>query len=99
MLTTCPKIDPCVVSFSASFHSTQRHVIFLNYVVGDFKHMYMVDDGYLDIIRKGVVNLVTLKNIVWTLKGVKHMLRLKRNLISMVQLDNEGYVTHLDEGR
>lgn len=33
----------------------------------------MDDDGHMDIVRKGDVNLMTSYNIVWTLKGVRHM--------------------------
>lgn len=71
------EIEPWVVGTSASFHSTLRRDILQNYVMEDYGHVYIVDGGYLDIIRKGNVNLVILNDIIWTLKGVRHMSRLK----------------------
>ncbi|PKI63637.1 hypothetical protein CRG98_015955 [Punica granatum] len=53
--------------------------------------VYLVDDEPLEIAGKGDVRIKTPNGLVWQLRGVRHILGLKRNLISVGQLDDEGY--------
>ena len=52
----------------------------------------------LDIVGKGEVQLRTVNGTVWKLKNVRHVPGLKRNLISIGQLDDEGFVTTFFNG-
>ena len=53
----------------------------------------MADDEPLNIEGKGEVQLKTINETVWKLKNVRYIPGLKRNLISIAQLDDEGFVT------
>ena len=64
------------------FHATPHRKHFHDYVQGDFGQVCLGDDKPLDIIRKGKV-LIKLENgNQWLLKDVKHVVGLKKNLIS-----------------
>lgn len=56
------------------------------------------DDQICDIVGKCVVT-IKLNEFVWDLKYVRHIPNLRKNLISMRQLANEGYSTtfHYDD--
>ena len=69
-----------------------------NYVAGNFRKVYLADDELLDIVGKGEVQLKTINGIVWKLRNVRHVPGLKRNLISIGQLDDEGFVTTFVNG-
>ncbi|KAE8654393.1 hypothetical protein F3Y22_tig00117048pilonHSYRG00173 [Hibiscus syriacus] len=51
------------------------------------------DDETLKIVGKGDIRLKLPNQTTWTLKGVRHIPGLKRNLISVGQLDGEGFST------
>ncbi|KAE8695627.1 Potassium transporter 10 [Hibiscus syriacus] len=77
----------------ASFHSTPCREIMKNYVSGDFGKVHLADDETLKIVGKGDIRLKLPNQTTWTLKGVRHIPGLKRNLISVGQLDGEGFST------
>ncbi|KAE8659940.1 hypothetical protein F3Y22_tig00116959pilonHSYRG00039 [Hibiscus syriacus] len=77
----------------ASFHSTPCQEIMENYVSGDFGKVHLADDETLKIVGKGDIRLKLPNQTTWKLTGVRHILGLKRNLISVGQLDGEGYST------
>ena len=56
------------------------------------------DGKSLDIIGKGDINIRTSNGSVWTLKNARHIPALKRNLISIGQLDDEGHYTTFGDG-
>ncbi|KAE8705357.1 hypothetical protein F3Y22_tig00110429pilonHSYRG00830 [Hibiscus syriacus] len=60
---------------------------------GDFRKVHLADDETLKIIEKGDIRLKLENQTTWKLKGVRHIPGLKRNLISVRQLDGEGYST------
>ena len=57
--------------------------------------MYLADNKDLEIKGKGDVCIKTPAENQWTLKDVRYILGLKKNLISIGQLDNTGYATKL----
>ncbi|KAE8695714.1 hypothetical protein F3Y22_tig00110694pilonHSYRG00408 [Hibiscus syriacus] len=75
------------------FHSIPCREIIENYVSGDFGKVHLVDDETLKIVGKGDIRLKLPNQTTRTLKGVRHILSLKRNLISIGQLDGECYST------
>ncbi|KAE8692217.1 Receptor-like serine/threonine-protein kinase SD1-8 [Hibiscus syriacus] len=60
---------------------------------GNFGKVHLADDETLKIVGKGDIRLKLSNQTTWTLKGVRHIPGLKRNLISVGQLDGEGFST------
>ena len=53
--------------------------------------MYLADGRALDVVGMGVVRILLPKGSVWLLEKVQHIPNPRRNLISVGQLDDEGY--------
>nr|KYP45633.1 Retrovirus-related Pol polyprotein from transposon TNT 1-94 [Cajanus cajan] len=62
-----------------------------NFKTRNFGKFRLADDEALDIAGMGDINLRTFAGIIWTLKDVRYIPRLKRMLISMGMLDVQGY--------
>ena len=73
-----------------SFHTTPYQEIIQNYVVGDFGKVYLADGIALNVVGMGDVWILLPNGFVWLLEKVQHIPDLRRNLISVGQLDNEG---------
>ncbi|KAE8690148.1 hypothetical protein F3Y22_tig00110925pilonHSYRG00035 [Hibiscus syriacus] len=86
-------IESWILDSGASFHSTPYLEIMENYVSGDFGKVHLADDETLKIVGKGDIRLKLPNQTTWKLTGVRYILGLKRNLISIGQLDGEGYST------
>ncbi|KAE8730942.1 Major allergen Pru ar 1 [Hibiscus syriacus] len=86
-------IESWILDSGASFHSTPCREIMENYVSDDFGKVHIADDETLKIVGKGDIRLKLPNQTSWMLKGVRHIPGLKRNLISVGQLDGEGYNT------
>ena len=59
-------------------------------ILGRFKH--------LKILGKGDVQISLPNGSVWRLQNVRHVPGLKKNLISVGQLDDEGHVVSFMDG-
>ena len=55
--------------------------------------MYLVDSSALDVVGMGDVRILLPNGSVWLLVKVRHIPDLRRNLISVGQLDDEGHAT------
>ena len=86
------KEDSWVLDSGASFHATSQKELFERYVPGNLGKVYLGDNQPCAIVRKGVAK-VKLNGLVWELKDVRHIPNLRKNLISVGQLANEGYTT------
>ncbi|KAE8725120.1 Polyadenylate-binding protein 7 [Hibiscus syriacus] len=86
-------IESWILDSGASFNSTPCQEIMENYVSGDFRKVHLADDETLKIVGKGDIRLKMPNQTTWKLTGVRHIPGLKRNLISIGQLDGEGYST------
>ena len=75
----------------ASFHITPHREIIQNYVVGNFGKVYLADGSTLDVVGMGDVRILLPNGSVWLLEKVRHIPELRRNLISVGQLDDEGH--------
>ena len=53
--------------------------------------MYLADGSVLDVVGMGDVRILLPNESVWLLEKVRHIPDLRRNLISVGQLDDEGY--------
>ncbi|CAA0823452.1 Uncharacterized mitochondrial protein AtMg00300 [Striga hermonthica] len=69
------------------------------YTAGDFGVVYLADNKPLKIIGKGDVQIKSANGSCWTLGDVRHIPGLKRNLISVGQLDNDGFHTMFGDGK
>ena len=74
-----------------SFHTTPHREIIQNYVAGDFGKVYLADGSALDVVGMGDVRILLPNGSIWLLEKVRHILELRRNLISVGQLDDEGH--------
>ncbi|KAE8684911.1 Actin-depolymerizing factor 1 [Hibiscus syriacus] len=93
ILSVNSPIESWILDSGASFHSTPYREIMENYVSGDFGKVHLADDETLKIVGKGDIRLKLPNQTTWKLTGVRHISGLKRNLISVRQLDGEGYST------
>ena len=75
----------------ASFHTTPHREIIQNYVAGNFGKVYLADGSALDVVGMGDVRILLPNGYVWLLEKVRHIPELRRNLISIGQLDDEGH--------
>ena len=75
----------------ASFHTTPHQEIIQNYDAGDFGKVYLADGTALDVVGMGDVHILLPNTFVWLLENVRHILDLRRNLISIEQLNDEGH--------
>ena len=53
--------------------------------------MYLADGSALDVVGMGNVRILLPNGSVWLLEKVRHIPELRRNLISVGQLDDEGH--------
>ncbi|KAL2246114.1 UNVERIFIED_CONTAM: Retrovirus-related Pol polyprotein from transposon TNT 1-94 [Sesamum indicum] len=77
----------------AAFHSCSNKDIMEIYTSGDFGLVYLADNKPLKIVGKGDVRIKSTNGSCWTLHDVRHIPGLKRNLISVGQLDSDGFHT------
>jgi hypothetical protein len=93
LLSVDSPLDYWVLDSGASFHTTPIRKVLENYVAGDFK-VYRVDRTALDVVGQGDVHIRVHTDLVWKLQKVRHIPELKKDLISMGQLDDEGHSIH-----
>ena len=53
--------------------------------------MYLADGSALDVVGMGDVRILLPNGSVWLLEKVRHIPDLRRNLISVRQLNDEGH--------
>ena len=73
------------------FHTIPHQEIIQNYVAGDFSKVYLADGTALEVVGMGDVRILLPNRSVWLLKKVRHIPDLRKNLISIRQLDDEGH--------
>ncbi|KAL5825663.1 hypothetical protein ACOSQ3_021726 [Xanthoceras sorbifolium] len=93
ILSVNSPIESWILDSGAFFHATPCREIMENYVSGNFGKVHLADDETLKIVGKGDIRLKLPNGSTWKLQGVRHIPGLKRNLISIGQLDGEGYCT------
>ena len=72
------------------FHTTPHREIIQNYTTSDFGKVYLADGTALDVVGMGDIHILLPNGSVWLLEKVRHILDLRRNLIYVGQLDDEG---------
>uniref|UniRef100_A0A7N2LG47 Integrase catalytic domain-containing protein n=1 Tax=Quercus lobata TaxID=97700 RepID=A0A7N2LG47_QUELO len=91
LLAVNSRLDDWVLDSEVSFHTTPHREIIQNYVAGDFGKVYLADGSALDVVGMGDVRILLPNGSVWLLEKVQHIPDLRRNLISVGQLDDEGH--------
>jgi len=91
-------VDSWVMDSGASFHTTPSKDLLSNYISGRFGKVYLADGKSLDIVGRGDINIKTSSGSLWIMHIIRHILALKRNLISIRQLDDEGLYTTFGDG-
>ncbi|VFQ61284.1 unnamed protein product [Cuscuta campestris] len=91
-------VDSWVMDSGASFHATHSSEALQNLVVGDFGKVRLADDGALDVTGMGDIVLKTPVGF-WTLKDVRVVPGLKKSLISVRQLDEQGHEVKFGNGQ
>ena len=79
------------MDLGVSFHTTPHREIIQNYVASDFGKVYLADGLALDVMGMGDVRILLPNGSVWLLEKVRHIPDLRRNLISVGQLHDEGH--------
>ena len=60
--------------------------------------MYMGDNHALEIIGIGTIKIKMYDGIIRIIQGVRHVAGLKKNLLSLGQLDDLGCKTRIEKG-
>ena len=81
-----------------SFYTTPHREIIQNYVASNFGKVYLADGSALDVVGMGDVWILLPNGSVWLLEKVQHIPELRRNLIYVGQLDDEGHAILFVDG-
>ncbi|XP_068653869.1 uncharacterized protein [Aristolochia californica] len=87
LVVHCP-VDDWILDSRASFHTSYLREIMQNYVAGDFGKVYLADGEALNVVGMGDIDIAFPNKNKWTLQKVRHIFELKKNLISVGQLDD-----------
>jgi len=92
-------VDSWVMDSGASFHVTHCIEMMENLRLGSFGKVRLADNETLKITGMGDIVLNTSPGCTWTLKDVRLIPDLKRMLISVGQLDDQGYQVVFGNGK
>ena len=84
-------VESWILDSGASFHSSPSKELFQNFKSGNSGKVYLADNKALEIEGKGDVCIKTTSGNQWTLEDVIYIPGIKKNLISVGQLDSTGY--------
>jgi hypothetical protein len=76
-------LDSWVLDLRASFHTTPIRKVLKNYMAGDFGKVYLIDGTALDVVGLGDVRIRVHSDSVWKMQKVRHVPKLKKNIISV----------------
>ena len=90
--------DVWILDSGATWHMTSRSEWFHNYEPISGGSVFMGDDHALEIAGVGTVKIKMHDGTVRTIQGVRHVKGLKKNLLSLGQIDDLGCKTHIENG-
>ena len=93
MLSSISPQEEWVLDSGASVHACYDSNIMETFVSGNYGVLQVADDKPLKIQGKGTVRIRTNNGNQWKLTNVCYVPGLRRNLISIGQLDDDGYRT------
>ncbi|KAH9762162.1 Integrase catalytic domain-containing protein [Citrus sinensis] len=88
--------EGCVANLGATWHMTSRREWFHTYEPISGGSVYMGDDHALEIAGIGTIKIKMFDGIIRTIGEVRHVNGLKKNLLSLGQIDNHGCKTHVE---
>ncbi|KAH9753523.1 hypothetical protein KPL71_015101 [Citrus sinensis] len=90
--------DVWLIDSGATWHMTSRREWFHTYepISGGF--VYMGNDHALEIAGIGTIKIKIFDGTIRTIGEVRHVNGLKKNLLSLGQMDSHGYKTHMENG-
>ena len=98
ILSVNSSVESCILYSGASLHSSPSKELFQNFKFGNFGKVYLADNKALEIEGKGDVCIKITSRNQWTLEDVRYIPRIKKNLISVGQLDSTGYAAEFGKG-
>ncbi|KAG6706623.1 hypothetical protein I3842_07G230600 [Carya illinoinensis] len=91
LLAVHSPVDDWILDSGASFHTSSHRELMRNYVAGNFGNVYLADGEALNVVGMGDIDIALPDKNKWTLQKVRHIPELKKNLISVGQLDECGH--------
>ncbi|KAH9649806.1 hypothetical protein KPL70_026120 [Citrus sinensis] len=88
----------CVANSGATWHMTSRREWFHTYEPISGGSVYMGNDHALEIAGIGTIKIKMFDGTIRTFGEVRHVNGLKKNLLSLGQIDNHGCKTHVENG-
>ncbi|CAM8913540.1 unnamed protein product [Rhodiola kirilowii] len=85
-------LETWVLDSGASIHCCGNADILEHYTSGKFGKAYLANNEPLEIVGKGDIQVKAPDGFMLQLRGVRHIPGLKHNLLSVGQLDEDGYV-------
>ena len=98
LLSVDSPMESWILDSGASFHSTSEKNFLNNFVSGNLGQVHLADDEPLQIAGKGDVRIKTNNGSSLMLRNVRYIPGLRRNLISIGQLDDAGFSTTFTGG-
>ena len=98
LLAVHTQADGWVLDSGASYHTTSHQEIMINYVANDFENVYLANGESLNIVGLIYVRIKQPNGSVWILQKVRHISKLKKNLISIGQLDDCSHSINFRNG-
>ncbi|KAE8732732.1 hypothetical protein F3Y22_tig00001750pilonHSYRG00022 [Hibiscus syriacus] len=98
-ISTTQLTDAWILDSGCSYHITPNREWFSTYRPVNSGSVYLGDDRCCNIVGIGDVRIKMHDGSVRTLSGVRHIPDLKKNLISLGTLHNNGFIPKADEDR
>ena len=98
ILSVNSPVESWILDSGASFHSSPSKELFQNFKSGNFGKIYLADHKALEIEGQEDVCIKTTSGNQWTLVDVRYIPGIKKNLISIGQLDSTGYTAEFEKG-
>jgi len=86
-------IESWILDLGVLFHSTSCKELMYNFFVVKFEKIYLANDEHLDIMEKCEIHIKSTSGYQWKLHDIKYVPELKRNIISISQLEIMRYKT------
>ncbi|KAA0067607.1 retrotransposon protein, putative, Ty1-copia subclass [Cucumis melo var. makuwa] len=90
--------DAWIMDSGCTFHMTPHRDFLTNFQKGDGGKVLLGDNGICDVKRTGSVQIATHDEMVRILTNVRYVPKLKRNLISLGELDRSGCTIKSENG-
>ncbi|KAH9699234.1 Integrase catalytic domain-containing protein [Citrus sinensis] len=90
--------DVWLIDSGATWHMTSRRKWFHTYEPISGGSVYMGNDHALEIAGIGTIKIKMFDGTIRTIGEVRHVNGLKKNLLSLGQMDSHGYKTHVENG-